>query len=527
MALLERTNSRIFAALLGISAIGIAFMAAFFSVTGLSMVYAGSSLFIAVAMGVLEFSKLITASFLYRYWSEISFKVKFYLTLAVVILMVLTSGGIYGYLTNAYQGATIDLDKMNSEIRYLEDQEAGLIADRDRLVQDRNALMEIRNQDVSGISIIDSTRYLDQRYRQRAFDRYKDELQSINSQADSTTARLLRVQDELATKKRAMIDTGVEVGPLVYMAKVFNTSMDRVMNWFSLLIVLVFDPLAVVLIIAFNFVLIKIRDENFAIQSSRVVAEDISLEEQVDDGSEGIDYEVQEALSQLEDEDDEIVVENENESENDDISLKDDVSPIGEIDENSENIIDKDDDDPSLFQKRPRFSQPNKKVDIVEEEKPDGQELFSDMIDITHDYSLDQVIPTEERIVQKPAKSGDIPKEKIVAAVDAVKKKDEESDDVPDDVSDAIADDSDADEIVGMLSEEAVKESGEILGRDVVSDVKIEPERQKKVDPLTDNEILNKFDDAARKARMTAKEEIKRVSYEPGGEVNIDFAIQE
>jgi len=152
--MLERYDSKTFSYILGISAVLVALMAAIFSVTGLYLVYSGSKV-VAFAMGVLEFTKLVTASFLYRYWNDITRKLKIYLTTSVIILMLITSGGIYGYLTNAYQGATIGINKVNTQIDILNQKKENLIAERERLTGDisslrieRQSTIENRNNEI-------------------------------------------------------------------------------------------------------------------------------------------------------------------------------------------------------------------------------------------------------------------------------------------------------------------------------------------------------------------------------------------
>ena len=536
MALLERTNSGIFAVLLGISAIGIAFMAAFFSVTGLSMVYAGSSLFIAVAMGVLEFSKLITASFLYRYWDVITFKMKTYLTSAVVILMIITSGGIYGYLTNAYQGATINLDKMNSQTQVLDQRKQNLIDERQRLIDDiafqrdeRQSTIDNRNEEIRTNNLAtDSTTVKYRAYRNRKiredYDaelvKNEENISHYSMNLDSVNVKISRVNDNISSKKLELIDTGVDVGPLVYMARIFNTSMDTVMNWFSIFIVLVFDPLSVVLIIAYNFVLIRIRDENFSFQRQAEV-EQVSVA--VDDVSDDVKL----ILEELE-------MDDEKSDESDEFSLKEGVSTFVETDENDENFDLGEPDDLSFMKDAKPVEQAfddiqkNLKSQTVISKVPDLSieldEDFAEALNVTTE-KVGQDEPTKERIVLEPAKSGNIPKEKIQEAIKAVK----ESDDVVD-LSDAVADDGLADEIVGLLSEEVVKSDGpehvpkqENQEKNIVVDVKVE---ENKINPLlSDDKIMDEFDEAARKARATAKETIEQVSYEAGG--SVDFAIQE
>ena len=265
---MERLDSKWFIFLVGLSALSVATWAAVFSVTGLSMLYSGAFVYIAIAMGVLEFSKIIVASYLYRHWRDTVFWLRMYMSTALILLMVITSGGIYGYLTNSYQGATIGLDRINSQSQVLEIRKENFIAERERLVSDiatlrseRQSTVENRNNEIATNNMaLDSNSVKYRAWRNsQVHKRYNVELGNIDNQVskytvdlDSTNVRLSRVNNEFADNKLEMINTGGEVGPLVYMARIFNTSMDNIMKWFSLAIVFVFDPLAIALIIAYN-----------------------------------------------------------------------------------------------------------------------------------------------------------------------------------------------------------------------------------------------------------------------------------
>ena len=114
-------NSKHFPTLVGLSALLIAGSAAFFSVFGLSKLFAGAQTAVIIMDGSLEFGKLVGASFLYRYWDKITSLHKFYMTTAVGILIVITSAGIFGFLSNAYQGATVTFEKESTALIYKED----------------------------------------------------------------------------------------------------------------------------------------------------------------------------------------------------------------------------------------------------------------------------------------------------------------------------------------------------------------------------------------------------------------------
>ena len=112
--MLERVKN--FTTLIGVSALLVAGSAAFFSVFGLSKLFAGAQLSVIIMAGSLEFSKLVAASFLYQYWYSASKLLKTYLSIGVVVLVLITSAGIFGYLSNAYQGATINFEKQSTAL---------------------------------------------------------------------------------------------------------------------------------------------------------------------------------------------------------------------------------------------------------------------------------------------------------------------------------------------------------------------------------------------------------------------------
>ena len=129
-------RSKHFKHYVGISALLIAGSAAFFSVFGLSKLFAGAALSVIIMAGSLEFGKIIGASFLYRYWDKINYWLKIYMTVGVVTLVGITSAGIFGYLSNAYQGATIQFEKQSTTLLYKEDRLVQLEEDKIYLKQE-------------------------------------------------------------------------------------------------------------------------------------------------------------------------------------------------------------------------------------------------------------------------------------------------------------------------------------------------------------------------------------------------------
>ena len=233
---------------LGISALLIAGSAGFFSVFGLSKLFAGAALSVIIMAGSLELGKLVTAAFLYRYWDKINYFQKVYLSIAVVTLILITSAGIFGYLSNAYQGATVSFEKQSNK----------LLANQDRLEQlleDKSFLKEELEIQVSDLpdNYITAKRKLREEYNPR--------IQSVNDE-------ILRVKGEIGDLKVELVETGVDVGPAIYLARIFDTDVDSVVKFFIFILIFVFDPLAVMLVVAFNQALI-LREEELADPASR------------------------------------------------------------------------------------------------------------------------------------------------------------------------------------------------------------------------------------------------------------------
>jgi len=214
---------------LGIAALLIAGSAGFFSVFGLSKLFAGAALSVIIMAGSLEFGKLVTAAFLYRYWDKVNLFQKTYLMTAVLTLVLITSAGIFGYLSNAYQGATVNFEKQSNQLFAYEDRLEQLQEDKVFLKDELEAKRKLREE-------------------------YNPRIQSVNDE-------ILRVKGEIGDLKVGLVETGVDVGPAIYLARTFNTDVDSVVKFFIFILIFVFDPLAVMLVVAFNQALVLREEE--------------------------------------------------------------------------------------------------------------------------------------------------------------------------------------------------------------------------------------------------------------------------
>ena len=228
--MLERVKN--FTTLIGVSALLVAGSAAFFSVFGLSKLFSGAQLSVIIMAGSLEFSKLVAASFLYQYWYSASKILKTYLGIGVAVLVLITSAGIFGYLSNAYQGATINFEKQSTALLYKEDR-------LDQLEEDKIYLKDELEQSLSSLpeNYITAKRKLREDYNPKVLE--------LNDE-------MLKIKQEIGDLKVELIETGVDVGPAIFLARAFDTNVDTVVKYFIFILIFVFDPMALAMVLAWN-----------------------------------------------------------------------------------------------------------------------------------------------------------------------------------------------------------------------------------------------------------------------------------
>ena len=235
-------RSRFFTPLLGLSALFVAFNAAFFSVFGLSKLFAGATSSVIMMASSLEIAKLVTAAYLYRYWDNINNIMKSYLLLGVITLILITSGGIFGFLSNAYQGATIEFEKQSTTLIYKEDR-------LEQLVEDKVYLKDELKQSIAALPDNFPTA------KRKLREEYNPKVLELNDM-------ILGIKQEISDLKVGLVQTGVDVGPAIYIARAFETDIDTVVKFFIFILIFVFDPMAVSLVIAYNKILVEEANKN-------------------------------------------------------------------------------------------------------------------------------------------------------------------------------------------------------------------------------------------------------------------------
>ena len=290
-------------------AIGLAVFSGYYSVFGISKLFSGGSWSIIGMAAMLELSKLVVITFLHDHFKTLKLLFKVYLMSAAVVLMVITSIGVYGYLTNSYQETAKIVYKAQNEMVLLDQKKELFIqqkAQLDKMVEEKNG----RLKSLDNIRVSQQNAYTQQLTQKRGTGGLSRSMSSVdktsenlNTEISSLTQKSFALSDSIAkidqTKLTVSNETfSSELGPLLYLSRITGIPMDNVVNWFILILVIVFDPLAVSLVIAANHLSMKekkkddptesfpkpINDQitDAVTQSNLVVEETPTEEEQTD-----------------------------------------------------------------------------------------------------------------------------------------------------------------------------------------------------------------------------------------------------
>lgn len=237
--------------LIGFSALLVAGCAAFFSVTGLGLLFYGASTAVVIMASALELSKVVIAAYLKQSWAEIEKTLKTYLTIALLALMVITSGGIYGFLSDAFQKQSLRLEKVDRELRLLNDKLNINQTEINRYEKTIANFTSIRaSQENNLTKLIDKEKPT---YRVSSMIRNADaEIKQASKKIDSLNSYNITIYEQIQLVKNNNIDLEKQVGGFRFVAEALGVDLKTAVKWFILLIVLVFDPLAIALVLAYN-----------------------------------------------------------------------------------------------------------------------------------------------------------------------------------------------------------------------------------------------------------------------------------
>lgn len=253
-------------------AIGLATFSGYYSVFGISKLFSGNSWSIVGMAAMLEISKLVVVTFLHDHFSTLKLSFKIYLTTAASILMIITSIGVYGYLTNSYQETAKYIYEAQNKTTML-DQKKNIFSEQkakiDTLIIQKtnriNSYDKIRISQESSFSLQISQKG-NTKNLQKSIQSIDKSTQDLNVEISELNKKSLVLSDSISTieQEKLQVTSSTfksELGPLLYLSRITGLGMDFVVNWFILVLVIVFDPLAVSLVIAANH-LKHIEQEN-------------------------------------------------------------------------------------------------------------------------------------------------------------------------------------------------------------------------------------------------------------------------
>ena len=263
---------RLFPFLIALSALAVSGSAAFYSVYGLSKLFAGASFQVMIMAGSLEFAKLVVASLLYQYWDTINKGLRAYLSIACIVLILITSGGIYGFLSGAYQSTANQSELLDKSLMILNQKQVRFEEQKVDLKIEKKGLTKSISDLRVALSNPAQVQYIDKESgtlittsSSSARRALQVELANATSSRDGINIKIEGVMDSINKTDMALLDREIsneaesELGPLKYLAATTGQDMGVVVNWFLLLIIFVFDPLAIALVVAANMAFAQIK----------------------------------------------------------------------------------------------------------------------------------------------------------------------------------------------------------------------------------------------------------------------------
>lgn len=289
----KKIQERVFPFLIALTALSVSASAAFYSVSGLSKLFAGASFAVIIMASSLEFSKLVIASLLYQYRKTLPKLLKVYLTIACIVLVLITSMGIYGFLSAAYQETAALDGNIESKIELIEtkrdnvseqlvvyNQEKASINEAVTSLREGLSNNVIQYKDPETGEIITTTSSSTRRALEKQLDQAIERQTEINTKLDDLNQKLFEYETEIV-EVRSNSEVGSELGPLKYLSGLTGVPMDKIINYLLLTIIFVFDPLAISLVIAANYAFERLSDKKDKVKETKkdLLVTDIVLDQ--------------------------------------------------------------------------------------------------------------------------------------------------------------------------------------------------------------------------------------------------------
>lgn len=260
--------------MIALSALSVSASAAFYSVSGLSKLFAGAAFAVIIMAASLEIAKLVIASLLYQYRKTLPKILKYYLSVACFVLILITSMGIYGFLSAAYQETAALAGNVDAQIALIETKRDNvkeqLAIYNEEKTTINNAVTDLRSglsnnviqyKDRETGEIITTTSSSTRRALEKQLDQAITRQTEINTRVDDLNQQLFEYETEIVEVTSNSNIAG-ELGPLKYLSGLTGKPMDQIINWLLLIIIFVFDPLAIALVVAANFAFAQLKSKD-------------------------------------------------------------------------------------------------------------------------------------------------------------------------------------------------------------------------------------------------------------------------
>lgn len=237
-----------------VSAIALSSTAAFYSVSGLVAIFAAAPISIAVMGSVLEISKLVVASWLYQNWQNTPILIKTYFAIAIIILILLTSLGTFGYLSKAHVDQNLSSGNVTTQLAIIDEK---IKTEKENIDANRKIISQLDEQ--VNQTLTRSTTEAGASRSAGLRSRQAKERKAAQEEILSAQAKVAKLNEERAPIAAQVREVEAEVGPIKYIAQLIygqeatdQNTLEQAVRWVIILIVLVFDPLAVLMFIAYN-----------------------------------------------------------------------------------------------------------------------------------------------------------------------------------------------------------------------------------------------------------------------------------
>jgi hypothetical protein len=315
---------KLFPFVIALSALSVSASAVFYSVFGLSKLFAGASTQVIIMATTLEVAKLVVASLLYQYWTTINKLLRIYLLISCFVLMIITSGGIYGFLSAAYQSTANKSEIAEKELVVIDMKRSRFNESREEYKKEKEIISltikdlrvslsnpnQIQYIDRESGQLITTTSSSTRRALQKELTLSVEERNRLNLKLEAATDSITKL-DIAVLNKESDNKAEQELGPLKYISELTDTPMNKIVNYLLLLIIFVFDPLAIAMVVAANFAFSETRPkfnpkEYTVYKEGDEIAAEIDLppvdvvhskEDSIDLGSDVIDSEERKAES--------------------------------------------------------------------------------------------------------------------------------------------------------------------------------------------------------------------------------------